>query len=81
MVASAVNVVLHSLQAPVYYSTSAAVHIPLHVDVRTELKTAVPYCSIRRRSRIVTAPLDVQIVAALEYWLSQSTYIYEIFYR
>ena len=41
MVASAVNVALHALRAPVYYSTSAAVRIPLHADVRTELKTAV----------------------------------------
>ena len=35
------NVALHALRAPVYYSTSAAVRIPLHADVRTELKTAV----------------------------------------
>ena len=41
MVASAVNVALHALRAPVYYSTRAAVRIPLHKDVRTELKTAV----------------------------------------
>ena len=42
MVASAVNVVLHALRAPVYYSTRATVCIPLHADVSTELKTAVP---------------------------------------